>query len=468
MTTMLTRPRVVNSPPPDRARRHRRRIARADLLVVLLWATAALSVALYFAEGRPPLGSVAAVITTLGIVTGLIGTDLVLVMLVLAARIPLIDRTIGHDRAIVVHRQMGKPAFYLLLAHGALLTIGYAASAQTDVVTETVGLFGSPDMSLAYLSIGLFVAVIVTSLVAVKRRFPHEFWYVVHLLSYVAVLTALPHQFSQGTVFASGTWQRVYWIGLYVLALGAILTFRVAEPVIQSLRHRMVVDHVERIAPDAVSVHLRGHRLDQLSAQGGQYFTWRFWTGRTWWQAHPISLSAAPTARGARITIKESGAGTRRWVDTIRPGTIVTFEGPYGIFSDAARGRDRVAVFAAGIGVTPARALLENLDAGPGMVTVFIRASDQASLYLWAEVKQLCQQRGWAAYTSLGVRAHGHLSWLSEADRQRGVTLDAIAPALVDSEVYICGGDGWADAIEAEVVRRDVPADHIHRERFDW
>ena len=170
--SVMIEPTTVAVPPPDRARRHRRRIARADLLVVLLWATAALSVALYFAEGRPPLGSVAAVITTLGIVTGLIGTDLVLVMLVLAARIPLIDRTIGHDRAIVVHRQMGKPAFYLLLAHGALLTIGYAASAQTDVVTETVGLFGSPDMPLAYLSIGLFAAVIVTSLVAVKRPLP--------------------------------------------------------------------------------------------------------------------------------------------------------------------------------------------------------------------------------------------------------------------------------------------------------
>ena len=48
--------------------------------------------------------------TALGIVAGLAGMDLVLLMLLLAARIPFIDTTVGHDRALEFHRKLGKPS----------------------------------------------------------------------------------------------------------------------------------------------------------------------------------------------------------------------------------------------------------------------------------------------------------------------------------------------------------------------
>lgn len=457
---------AVAATPPDRARRHRRRIARGDLLAVAAWTSAALAVALYLVQGVSITG-IGDALTSLGIVAGLVGSDLVLVMLVLAARIPAIDRTIGHDTAMAVHRRLGKPAFLLLLGHGALLTLGYAWNDRVDVVRETVGLFGSSDMPLAYLSIGLFTAVIVTSLVAVRRRFRHyEVWHAIHLLSYAAVLTALPHQLSQGSVLAEGTWQRIYWIALYVVALGSIVAFRILEPVVSSLRHRIVVERVERIADDAVSIHLRGRRLDLLRADGGQFFTWRFWTARTWWHAHPVSLSAAPDATRARITVRELGDGTRRLAEQLRPGTPVGFSGPFGIFTDDARGKERIAVFAAGIGATPVRALLERLDAPPGAVTVIVRAGDPRSLYLWNEIRAICDARGWSAYTSIGPR--GASGWLAAADIARGVSLRGAVPAIAESEVYICGPTAWADAIEAEVRADGVRTQHIHRERFDW
>jgi len=465
MATVITAPAPTATAVPAavRAVRHRRRIRRADLLTVAAWTSAALAVAMCLTHGVA-LAGIGDVLTAGGIVAGLVGSDLVLVMLILAARIPLIDRTIGHDRAMAAHRRLGKPAFYLLLAHGALLTLGYAWNDRTNIIAETTSLIGAEDMPLAYVSIGLFVAVIVTSLVAVRRKLRYEVWHVIHLLSYAAVLTALPHQFSQGTVFAADTAQRIYWIALYVLALGSIVTFRFAEPVVQSLRRRITVDRVERIAPDAISIHLRGRGLDRLGAQGGQFFTWRFWTGRTWWHAHPLSLSSAPTPRTARITVRELGDGTRKLESSLRHGTPVSFEGPYGIFTDAARGRERVAVFAAGIGVTPARALLERLEAGPGMVSVIVRASDPRSLFLWDEILRLCEGRGWSAWVSLGPRGDG---WLSAADVARGVSMRSAFPRLADSEVYICGPDRWADPVEHESHHSGVTAAHIHRERFE-
>ena len=81
--------------------------------------------------------------------TGLAGTDLILLMLVLAARIPWVDHTVGQDRAITLHRRLGKPALYLILAHAILLTVGYSISDGTNVIAETIGFFGlGSDMIL--------------------------------------------------------------------------------------------------------------------------------------------------------------------------------------------------------------------------------------------------------------------------------------------------------------------------------
>ena len=127
----------------DRRRQYARRARRADLMVVLVWASAAAAVALFLASGgAAQFGTLGAALTSLGIATGLVGSDLILIMLVLAARVPVIDRTIGHDRAVALHRRLGKPALYLLLAHGILLLLGYAISSGIDPVAEIGAMLG--------------------------------------------------------------------------------------------------------------------------------------------------------------------------------------------------------------------------------------------------------------------------------------------------------------------------------------
>lgn len=185
----------------DRAERFRRRSRAADLLITASWSSAAAAVALFLAGGEASdFGPPGATVTSLGIVAGLIGTDLVLVMLVLAARIPLIDRAVGLDQAVALHRTLGKPALYLLLAHAALLITGYGLTEGINPIAEVIGMFALPDLPLAFLGLGLLIGVVVTSLVAVRRRMRYEFWFVIHLLSYAAVLVAVPHQLSAGLI----------------------------------------------------------------------------------------------------------------------------------------------------------------------------------------------------------------------------------------------------------------------------
>ncbi len=452
----------------DRRREYRRRMRASDLLVTLLWSSGAAAAAIYLAYGGiADLGTIAGVVTGIGIVTGLVGTDFILVMLVLAARVPVIDRTIGHDRAIAVHRQLGKPALYLLLAHGVFLLIGYGISSHLNPIAEIGPMLALPDMPLAFIGLGLMILVVVTSLVAVRRKFSYEGWHLVHLLSYVSVAVALPHQFSTGQVLANGTVQRVYWIALYVVAFGSVLFYRFLEPAIVSLRHQITVDNVEVIAPGVTSIHLTGRRLSQLGAAGGQFFVWRFWTGSTWWHSHPISLSAVPTGSSARITVRDLGAGTAR-ISGVPTGTRVTLEGPYGIFTDRARTAPKMAIVAAGIGVTPVRALLEDSRIRPGETTILLRASTERDAILWDEVRQLAAIKGGTVYTSIGRRGRRGTRWLSDEDASRGVTIRSIFPDLLDSDLYVCGPTNWLDAVESDARAAGIPDHQIHSERFDW
>lgn len=467
MTITATRPNPLTPTAQNRLMQFKRRSATADALVVAIWASSGIAVALFLAaHGPSQFGTVAAAVTSVGILCGLVGSNLILIMLVLAARIPLIDRAVGHDRAMKLHRQLGKPGLYLLLGHGFVLLIGYALAANANVFVEIATIWALPDMPLAIIGLGLFILVVITSLVAVRRRFAYEFWHVIHLLSYLAVAFAIPHQFSEGGVLASG-FSRYYWIALYVLALGSILVFRFVSPLVRSIRHDLRVSGIEVVGPDVVSIHLSGRNLAALGSAGGQFFVWRFWTGKTWWHSHPISLSATPTNSSARITVRALGNGSTE-LGMLPVGTRVWFEGPYGLFTDAARTSPKLAIVAAGIGVTPVRALLEQSRLAPGEATILLRASSERQSCLWDEMESLARTREANFYTMVGPRPTGVATWLSERDYRRNVSLRSAFPDLAQSDLYVCGPQAWTDLVVRDARALGLASHQIHTERFDW
>lgn len=452
----------------DRAARGTRRLWRVDVLQALAVASVAVAIALFLADGGATrFADPGAALTSLGIIAGLVATDLVLVMLLLAARVPLIERAVGHDAAMALHGRLGKPVLYLLIAHGMLLVAGYTAADGIDVVAEVVTIWNLPDLPLAMLGFALFVVVVVTSLVTVRRRLRYEVWQLVHLLSYAAVLAALPHQFSVGGLFVEGGWQRWYWLVFAVGSFAAIVVFRVVVPIATSMRHRLVVESVVPVGRpiDGVfSITMRGRRLETLAASGGQFFIWRFLAGGQWWQAHPYSLSAVPHSDRLRITVRALGDGSSS-LARIAPGTRVALEGPYGIFSEAARTRDRIALVGAGIGVTPIRSLLEQATFRPGEATVVLRTTAPGDGWLLDEVADLCRSRGATLLTVPGPRGRG---WLPDAAEREGLGLAALVPAVADSDLYVCGPRGWAEQLIAEARAVGLAPEQIHHERFDW
>jgi ferredoxin-NADP reductase len=201
----------------------------------------------------------------------------------------------------------------------------------------------------------------------------------------------------------------------------------------------------------------QGRRLDRLAVSGGQFFVWHFLTRELWWQGHPYSLSALPRPPYIRVTIKGLGDQSRA-AASLRPGTRIAIEGPYGAFTQHARTCDGVALFAAGVGVTPVRALLEDLPAGVDVVIV-VRASTPADLVHRGEVAALVRQRGGRLHEVVGSRHRVKLG---------ARALWRIVPDIAYRDVYICGPEGFSAEIAAAALQLGAGPEQIHTETFGF
>jgi predicted ferric reductase len=434
-------------------------IAASVLLVTWLWIRGG---------GIGDLTSWADGLTSLGRWTGLVASDLLLAQVLLMARVPALERAVGQDRLARWHRLTGFTSFTLMLAHIGLITWGYAAGRLAAVPGELWDLTVTyPGMLLALAGTACLVLVVLTSVKAARARLRYESWHLLHLYAYLGVGLALPHQLWTGQEFLTSPIATMYWWTLWAAAAGTILLWRVGLPLVRTLRHDLRVTSVVAEDHDVVSVYMTGRRLDRLPVTAGQFFTWRFLTGPGWTRAHPYSLSAAPDGRSLRISVKELGDGSAL-TRSIRPGTRVLVEGPYGRLTERPRTRTKIALIGAGIGITPLRALAEALPYAPGEAVLLQRGTDKP---LFAhELDVLAHERGLQVHWLPGHRRTLD-SWLGStapADADDLTMLLGWVPDLAERDVYVCGPQGWTDTVRATVLAAGVPVSAVHVENFGW
>ena len=394
--------------------------------------------------------------TALGRLTGLVGAYLLLIAVVLVARLPALERAVGHDRLVRWHRRLAPWPLLLLAAHGALIALGYGQAAGTGPLHQFGVLLTSyPGVLAATAGFGLLAMAGVTSYRLARARMRHENWWAVHLYVYLGLALSFSHQLSTGAVFVAQPAARAWWISVWLATAGVVLVYRIGLPIWRSLYHCLRVVAVHPEGPGVVSLVLEGHRLDRLAVAGGQFLQWRFLRRGLWWQAHPYSLSALPTSSHLRVTVKDMGDHSSE-LARLRPGTRVAIEGPYGAFTPHARARDAVLLVGAGVGVTPLRALLEDLPAHVD-VEVVLRASTREELVLEHEVAALVERRGGRLHRLVGPRSAIQL------DR---AALRQLVPDVAERDVYICGPDGFSAAVERAARASGTPRAQVHREAF--
>ncbi|MHB8451265.1 MAG: ferredoxin reductase family protein [Mycobacteriales bacterium] len=410
------------------------------------------------AETSHQLAAPGGLVTFLGNLTGLVGTYLALLMVLLVSRLPAMERLLGQDGLLRWHRRLSPWPLTFIGLHVVLTTVGYAQTAHTNLASQMNSFLHSyPWMVAATVGAGLMLVAGGQSIRAIRSRMRRETWWMIHLVLYMALALSFAHVIVLGQSFVGHPLTKAVWSIAWVATAGLVLSYRVGLPVYRSLRHRFTVVSVRPEGPGVVSVVLRGRQVDKLRVSGGQFFAWRFLTRGLWWQAHPYSLSSLPQPPFVRLTVKAIGDHSAA-IAGIHPGSRVAVEGPYGAFTRDVARHPRALLIAAGIGITALRSLLEDLPKKSEPVVV-VRASSAEHLILQAEVAELVAHRRGQLHELLGPR--------------ESVTVDAellgrLVPDLARRDVFVCGPEGFVADVVDMLLTAGVPRDVIHHEAFAW
>ncbi|HVA08384.1 MAG TPA: ferredoxin reductase family protein [Acidimicrobiales bacterium] len=390
--------------------------------------------------------------------SGFVAAYLMLLMLLLIARLPWLERSVGQDRLVKWHRRIGPWPLGLVTLHVVLVTLGYAQLSKVGPLRQLwIFLTTYPDVLAAAVAFGLLLAAGFTSIKMARQHLKYESWWAVHLYTYLALALAFAHQIATGVAFIGHPLTRIIWSTIWLLTAGVVLVFRVLHPIARNLRIRLRVESVCEEAPGVFAVVCSGRHVERLAVSGGQFFQWRFLAKGLWWHSHPYSLSALPRPPFIRVTIKGLGDQSNA-VAYLKPGVRVFIEGPYGAFTRHTRTSEAITLIGAGVGITPLRALLEDLPES-NEVTVVIRASSVEEIAHRDEFISLLHRRGGHYHEVVGSRRDVRLDVFA---------LQRLVPNLAHSDVYICGPQSFNDAIVKAAKELGAPRNRIHLEEFSF
>ncbi|MGJ9423754.1 ferredoxin reductase family protein [Aeromicrobium sp. CF3.5] len=399
---------------------------------------------------------------------GLLASNLFVLQVVLLARLPWLEKAFGRAALTAWHRRLAHWSFWLTLLH-VVLFVNQRAGRQPQSFGESMLQLFVTDAWMLVATIGtlLIVLVVLSSLAAATERLRYETWHLTHLWSYVGIALALPHQLISEDFNRTGS--LVYWWALYLLGLGLLVGGRVVVPAWRSIRHDLRIGEVLPEGPDAVSIVVNGRNLDRWGARAGQFFIWRFAGPSGVTRGHPYSLSASPADDRLRVTIAGTGDGARR-ARRLEAGARVAVEGPYGALPWIRRRHPRLVMFAAGIGITPVRALLEAPELQGTEVTVVTRFSSAGRAVLLGEVERIAAARGFVVHTLTGPRAAGHQWWGADLDTviDPAELVRMLVPDIAAADIVLCGPPSWTAQVRRAVEAAGARRRDVHEEQFTW
>jgi predicted ferric reductase len=392
-------------------------------------------------------------------VSGMLAGYGVAAMLMLMARSPMVEHGVGADRLARWHSRAGPVIIVLAAVHAVAAVLAWAGVRGTGGLAAAREVLGWPGLLAATLGLALLLTVGLISIRWVRRRLAYEHWHLLHLLTYLAAALAFTHQLA-GPNLAGNRAVQIAWSLLYAYAFALVIRYRVLQPLHQLLRHRLRVEEIVPESRDVASIVMSGNHLDELRAEPGQFFRWRFLTRSTWHASYPFSLSAPPTNDRLRITIKALGLGTRLLHD-LRPGTPVLAEGPYGALTGRRRRRPRVLLIAGGVGITPMRALFETLDLPGEDLTLVYRAASEESLIFRAELDEIAARKGARVIYLIGPSD-------DPANLLNACTLRAMVGGLREHDIYLCAPPRMAAGIRQSLLHTGHSRSQLHEEQFTF
>ena len=174
------------------------------------------------------------------------------------------------------------------------------------------------------------------------------------------------------------------------------------------------------------------------------------------WQRRPWTYELS-------IKREDQGRGSVHLVNKVRVGDRIRMSRPQGTFTDPG-GSEPLVVVAAGIGVTPFRAMLHARIANRVRTPFYLHMSarEPAGLYFHEELSELAKVHRWFQYLP---RVTGQApDWRGERGR---ITTDTVLQEVPPDAIFmVCAGTAMEHDMTQGLAAGGVPAQNIRTERF--
>lgn len=397
-----------------------------------------------------------------GRLSGLMAVYFVLLQFLMMGRSRWIERAFGLDGVSRIHRTNGKWSIVLILFHPVLITVGYALNAKRPLLTQFLELIsGNDDLLQAFIAVILFAFVVFLSLYIVRKRLKYEFWYYVHLLTYLAILLAWGHQLELGEDFLANRLFVLYWYALYIFTFVNVFVFRFSLPVYRFIVHRFYVSDVVRETDEVTSIYISGNHMERFAIRPGQFMILRFLHPSFFLEAHPFSLSMVPSDGRLRVSIKNVGDFTQK-VRSMKKGVRVLVDGPYGIFTSQLMHQNKALFIAGGIGITPIRSLVEEFASRKKNIVLLYSNKTLKQTAFKKEFDRLSRKHRFPIYYVMSQDP----TYRGEKGRIDSGKLARLVPDILNREIYVCGPQPMIDSTYIALKALGVNPSRIHYEKF--
>lgn len=289
---------------------------------------------------------------------------------------------------------------------------------------------------------------------------------------YAAIVLAYWHQIKLGGSLRESALFRAYWSLVACLAVGAVAVYRVGLPLARTWRHHFVVAALVPETRNVSSVFIGGRNLEAYRYRSGQFVMVRFLCEHLWRESHPFSLSLPYDGKQLRLSVKAVGDFSSL-VPSVPPGTRAILEGPYGIFTSARTNATKVLCLAFGIGITPIRAIMEDLARHGRDVVLVYGSLKSDEIALRHEVEELSARYGMPVHHILSEESHPPLpdsGTLPRVTVSSGFVtqgyLQRVVPDVGERDVYLCGPPVVMRLLRQDLAALGVPANRVFSERF--
>jgi len=461
-----------------------KRVQRASLLLLAALPAAVVAAAWFIHRWHKLGGEWAYFFGALGDLFALIGLPLLVVMVVLGARLAVVERLFGLDRMLRAHKLLAKAVVSLFLAHALLQTLKFSMKLEEGWQWPYLFSMSLADWPMVLGRLALASLLVLAALALLGQWVvPFRIWKSAHLLLYPALAAGFVHAKLRGDDIARFPYN-VVW---YVLAAALVLVFlyRVIYRIRRGRRFTWLVGQVVPETHDTTTLVL-------LRAEGSGGFLWRrpgqFATIRIkralgWGEPHPFTISGEPsTKEELRFTIKRAGEFTAS-IPSLLPGTPALCEGPYGVFCPDFEREKNVVMIAGGVGATPFLSAIRHASrvAPDVRVTLIwnnktrsdITAADELdglAASMWLKVVHVLSREGEGVVVGTGGSSEGDGS--TGVFYERGHVTAEVLRKHVDPDsasFYLCGPPEMQQFVLTQLNGAfGIRARQVKRELFFW